>query len=64
MNIITIVIHEHGAVNQTGQSALYNNGAWKILKQFLTMSMSLSEMDNALVVYLGDLYSEDDWVEP
>jgi hypothetical protein len=26
--------------------------------------MSLSEMDDALVAYLGDRYSEDDWVEP
>ncbi|KAG1847298.1 hypothetical protein C8R48DRAFT_677640 [Suillus tomentosus] len=51
-------------VNQTGQSALYDNGAWEILKQFLTTSMSLSEMDDALVAYLGDRYSEDDWVEP
>ncbi|KAG1900758.1 uncharacterized protein F5891DRAFT_979988 [Suillus fuscotomentosus] len=48
-------------VNQTGQSALYDNGAWEILKQFLTMSMSLSEMDDSLVAYLGDWYSEDDW---
>ncbi|KAG1749186.1 hypothetical protein EDD22DRAFT_958089 [Suillus occidentalis] len=51
-------------VNQTAQSALYDNGAWEILKQFLTTSMSLSEMDDALVAYLGDRYSEDDWVEP
>ncbi|KAG1758513.1 hypothetical protein EDD22DRAFT_849956 [Suillus occidentalis] len=53
-----------GEVNQTVQSALYDNGAWEILKQFLTTSMSLSEMDDALVAYLGDRYSEDDWVEP
>ncbi|KAG1722778.1 hypothetical protein EDD22DRAFT_962142 [Suillus occidentalis] len=51
-------------VNQTAQLALYDNGAWEILKQFLTTSMSLSEMDDALVAYLGDRYSEDDWVEP
>jgi Cft2 family RNA processing exonuclease len=64
LNIVTIVIHGHGTVNQTVQSALYDNGAWEILKQFLTTSMSLSEMDDALVAYLGDRYSEDDWVEP
>ncbi|KAG1813377.1 hypothetical protein EV424DRAFT_1541786 [Suillus variegatus] len=51
-------------VNQSAQSALYNNGAWEILKQFLTTSMSLSDMDDALVAYLGDRYSEADWVEP
>ncbi|KAG2087625.1 uncharacterized protein F5147DRAFT_658914 [Suillus discolor] len=51
-------------VNQTGQSALYDNGAWEILKQFLMTSMLLSEMDDSLVAYLGDRYSEDDWVEP
>ncbi|KAG2122206.1 hypothetical protein BD769DRAFT_1746834 [Suillus cothurnatus] len=53
-----------GEVNQTVQSALYDNGAWEILKQFLTTSMSLSDMDDALIAYLGDRYSEDDWVEP
>jgi hypothetical protein len=62
--IVAIVIHEYGTVNQTVQSALYDNGAWEILKQFLTTSMSLSDMDNALVAYLSDRYSEDDWVEP
>ncbi|KAG2047192.1 hypothetical protein BDR06DRAFT_976911 [Suillus hirtellus] len=41
-------------VNQTGQSALYDNGAWEILKQLLMTSMSLSEMDDALVVYLSN----------
>ncbi|KAG2119466.1 uncharacterized protein F5147DRAFT_647424 [Suillus discolor] len=50
--------------NQAIPSALYDNGAWKILEQFLTMSMPLSEMDNTLVAYLGDRYSADDWVEP
>ncbi|KAG1838512.1 hypothetical protein C8R48DRAFT_782380 [Suillus tomentosus] len=50
--------------NQAIPSALYNNGAWTILQQFLTMSMSLSEMDDTLVAYLGDRYSADDWVEP
>ncbi|KAG1787212.1 uncharacterized protein HD556DRAFT_1312927 [Suillus plorans] len=50
--------------NPAVPSALYDNGAWKILEQFLTTSMSLSEMDNVLVAYLGDQYSADDWVEP
>ncbi|KAG2048984.1 hypothetical protein BDR06DRAFT_1012511 [Suillus hirtellus] len=50
--------------NQAIPSALHDNGAWTILQQFLTMSMSLSEMDNTLVAYLGDRYSADDWVEP
>ncbi|KAG1790361.1 uncharacterized protein HD556DRAFT_1310749 [Suillus plorans] len=44
--------------------ALHDNGAWEILRQFLTTSMSLSEMDDALVSYLGDQYSPDDWEEP
>ncbi|KAG1837584.1 hypothetical protein DFJ58DRAFT_734303 [Suillus subalutaceus] len=38
--------------------------AWDILTQFLTSSMSMSEMDDMLVSYLGDRYHEDDWVEP
>ncbi|KAG2048682.1 hypothetical protein BDR06DRAFT_1071144 [Suillus hirtellus] len=50
--------------NQAIPSALYDNGAWTILQQFLTTSMSLSEMDDTLVAYLGDRYSADDWVEP
>lgn len=54
LKIVIIFIHEHGTVNQSAQSALYDNGAWEILKQFLTTSMSLSDMDDALVVYLGD----------
>lgn len=40
--------------NQAVPSALYDNGAWEILWWFLTMSMSLSEMDDVLVAYLGD----------
>ncbi|KAG2050580.1 hypothetical protein BDR06DRAFT_974351 [Suillus hirtellus] len=63
LNIVIIFIHKHGTVNQSAQSALYDNGAWEILKQFLTTSMSLSDMDDALVAYLGDRYSEADWVE-
>ncbi|KAG1760183.1 hypothetical protein EDD22DRAFT_848661 [Suillus occidentalis] len=44
-----------GTVNQTVQSALYDNGAWEILKQFLTTSMSLSEMDDTLhLLFYGD----------
>ncbi|KAG1854294.1 hypothetical protein F4604DRAFT_1686131 [Suillus subluteus] len=44
--------------------ALYDAAAWDILTQFLTSSMSMSEMDDMLVSYLGDRYHEDDWVEP
>jgi hypothetical protein len=62
LNIASIVIDEDDTGNQA--SALYDNGAWKILEQFLTTSMSLSEMDDTLVAYLGDRYSADDWVEP
>lgn len=59
-DVLLIVIYEH----YTGNQALYDNGAWDILEQFLTTSMSLPEMDDALVAYLGDRYSTDDWVEP
>jgi hypothetical protein len=59
-NILNIVTHEPDTENQ----ALCDNCAWDILKQFLTTSMSLPEMDDALVTYLSDQYSPDDWVEP
>ncbi|KAG1900032.1 uncharacterized protein F5891DRAFT_1189123 [Suillus fuscotomentosus] len=47
-----------------GNQALCDNGAWDILEKFLTTSMLFSEMNDALEAYLGDRYSEDDWVEP
>jgi len=59
-DVLNIVTHEP----DTGNQALCDNGAWDILEQFLTTSMWLPEMDDALVTYLGDRYSPDDWVEP
>ncbi|KAG1887524.1 uncharacterized protein F5891DRAFT_988172, partial [Suillus fuscotomentosus] len=50
--------------NQAVPPALYDNGAWVILSKFLTTSMSLSEVDDAHIAYLGDRYLVDDWVEP
>lgn len=64
MNIVNVVIDEHDTGNQAVPPPLYDNGAWKILEQFLITSMSLSEMDDVLVAYLGNWYSADDWVEP
>lgn len=49
--------------NEVLPSALHDPAAWDILTQFLTSSMSMSEMDDTLVSYLGDRYHEEDWVE-
>lgn len=58
-------IHECDTANQAVVPlALLDNGAWEILSKFLTMSMSLSEVDDAHMSYLGDRYLADDWVEP
>ncbi|KAG2108279.1 uncharacterized protein F5147DRAFT_773866 [Suillus discolor] len=50
--------------NQAVPLALHDNNAWEILRRFLTTSMSLSEMDDALVAYLSNQYSADNWEEP
>ncbi|KAG1806366.1 uncharacterized protein HD556DRAFT_1436340 [Suillus plorans] len=51
-------------VNQAVPQALYDNGAWEILAKFLTTSMSLSEVDDAHIAYLGNRYLADEWAEP
>ncbi|KAG1856567.1 hypothetical protein C8R48DRAFT_775969 [Suillus tomentosus] len=50
--------------NQAVPPALYDNGAWEILAKFLTTSMSLSEVDDVHIAYLGDRYLADEWAEP
>ncbi|KAG1807644.1 uncharacterized protein BJ212DRAFT_1303361 [Suillus subaureus] len=44
--------------------ALCDTHAWEILKQFLTSDMTMAQMDDALIVYLSDQYSADDWGQP
>ncbi|KAG1811296.1 hypothetical protein EV424DRAFT_1542578 [Suillus variegatus] len=43
--------------------ALLDNGAWEILSKFLTMSMSLSEVDDAHMSYLDDAKSLKNFTE-
>ncbi|KAG0698589.1 hypothetical protein DFH29DRAFT_1002676 [Suillus ampliporus] len=42
-------------------SPLVDEGAWRILEQFLTTDMTFPEMEDAFSSYLGDQYSADDW---
>ncbi|KAG2109826.1 hypothetical protein DEU56DRAFT_920264 [Suillus clintonianus] len=49
--------------NSTAPSALTDNRAWAFMEQFLTTTMTYSEMEDAFYTYLGDRYSPDDWAE-
>ncbi|KAG1895080.1 uncharacterized protein F5891DRAFT_984535 [Suillus fuscotomentosus] len=46
---------------QTAPSPREDVNAWHILERFLTTEMTYPEMDDALLSYLGDQYSPDDW---
>ncbi|KAG1728744.1 uncharacterized protein EDB91DRAFT_1085985 [Suillus paluster] len=52
---------DEGSQSQT--SALADEGAWRILEEFLTTDMTYSQMEEAFLSYLGNQYSEDDWKE-
>ncbi|KAG1825226.1 hypothetical protein DFJ58DRAFT_849591 [Suillus subalutaceus] len=47
--------------NQT--TPLADKHAWAILEQFLTTDMTYPQMEEALLSYLSDRYSADDWKE-
>ncbi|KAG1895209.1 uncharacterized protein F5891DRAFT_984416 [Suillus fuscotomentosus] len=42
-------------------SPLADEGAWRILEQFLTTDMTYPQMENAFSAYLGGRYIADDW---
>jgi hypothetical protein len=44
-------------------SPLADEGAWRILEEFLTTSMTYPQMEEAFQSYLGLRYSEDEWKE-
>ncbi|KAG2029836.1 hypothetical protein BDR03DRAFT_1017858 [Suillus americanus] len=44
-------------------SPLADEGAWRILEEFLTTSMTYPQMEEAFQLYLGLRYSEDEWKE-
>lgn len=55
---------ERNAGNHTApSSALQDLHTWNLLKQYLLTDMTYPEMDDALVLYLGDQYSASDWEE-
>lgn len=45
----------------TSLSSLADEGAWRILEQFLSTNMTYPDMEEALSSYLGDRYCPDDW---
>jgi hypothetical protein len=57
-------IHERIIGNQTiPTTPLADKHASAILEQFLTTDMMYPQMEDALLSYLGDQYSADDWKE-
>jgi hypothetical protein len=42
-------------------SPLADEGAWRIMEQFLISDMSYPQMEDAFSSYLGSRYSADDW---
>lgn len=45
----------------TGTSPLEDEGAWRILFQYLTTEMTYPQMEEDFISYLGDRYCMDDW---
>jgi hypothetical protein len=45
----------------TGKSPLEDEGAWRILFQYLTTEMTYPQMEEEFISYLGDRYCADDW---
>lgn len=60
-DIINFIIHKCNTGSQ--KAPLADERAWKFLEQFLTTDMTYSQMEEALLSYLGDRYSADDWKE-
>jgi hypothetical protein len=45
----------------TSSSPLADEGAWRILEQFLSTDMTYPDMEEAFSSYLRDRYCSEDW---
>ncbi|KAG1759388.1 hypothetical protein EDD22DRAFT_849256 [Suillus occidentalis] len=48
-------------VRSESKSPLEDEGAWRILFQYLTTEMTYPQMEEEFISYLGDRYCADDW---
>jgi hypothetical protein len=48
-------------VIDTGKSPLEDEGAWRILFQYLTTEMTYPQMEEEFISYLGNRYCANDW---
>ncbi|KAG1846393.1 WD40-repeat-containing domain protein [Suillus subalutaceus] len=49
--------------SQSQTAPLADERTWRILEEFLTTDMTYPQMEEALLSYLGNQYSEDEWKE-
>jgi hypothetical protein len=56
-----IITHGLLSLSTTGKSPLEDEGAWRILFQYLTTEMTYPQMEEEFISYLGDRYCADDW---